>query len=233
MHTPISAKADHIRSRSWRWTISGSPFREQTTNLRSACIASWRGGALTESTPDQVESDHDLICLFEHDLRANAFRVCREGKPVSTLGSSPRACFSGSCSGRMRRAQAAAPHFSQGERLGGFRRAKGSLGVSAITGSRVPTAFVRAGNLHLDRPHVDQLPASWRELRKSRPAVRKLIGYLAQSDTTVGLMDRTSAFLRLGNDIDGKLNTLPRSKDGHWVDHPITVSGITHSFDHA
>jgi len=22
--------------------------------------------------------------LFEHDLRANAFRVCREGKPVST-----------------------------------------------------------------------------------------------------------------------------------------------------
>ena len=23
--------------------------------------------------------------LFEHDLRANAFRVCRDGKPVSTL----------------------------------------------------------------------------------------------------------------------------------------------------
>jgi len=23
--------------------------------------------------------------LFEHDLRANAFRVCREGKPVSTF----------------------------------------------------------------------------------------------------------------------------------------------------
>ena len=28
---------------------------------------------------------HDLISLFEHDLRANAFRVCREGKPVSTF----------------------------------------------------------------------------------------------------------------------------------------------------
>jgi hypothetical protein len=32
-----------------------------------------------------VESHHDLIPLFEHDLRANAFRVCREGKPVSTF----------------------------------------------------------------------------------------------------------------------------------------------------
>jgi len=30
-----------------------------------------------------VESHHDLIALFEHDFRANAFRVCREGKPVS------------------------------------------------------------------------------------------------------------------------------------------------------
>jgi hypothetical protein len=38
--------------------------------------------------------------LLEHDLRANAFRVCREGKPVPTLGSSPRACFSGSRSNR-------------------------------------------------------------------------------------------------------------------------------------
>src|SRR5882724_7465796 len=35
------------------------------------------------------------IC-FEHD-RANAWCLSR-GKPVSTLGSSPRACFSGSCS---------------------------------------------------------------------------------------------------------------------------------------
>jgi hypothetical protein len=32
-----------------------------------------------------MESHHDLISLFEHDLRANAFRVCREGKPVSTF----------------------------------------------------------------------------------------------------------------------------------------------------
>ncbi|HUN97322.1 MAG TPA: hypothetical protein VMU69_13965 [Bradyrhizobium sp.] len=35
-----------------------------------------------------------ISALFEHDLRANAFRVCREGKPVSTfpdhaLGSFP------------------------------------------------------------------------------------------------------------------------------------------------
>jgi hypothetical protein len=28
-----------------------------------------------------------LGSLIEHDLRANAFRVCREGKPVSTPGS--------------------------------------------------------------------------------------------------------------------------------------------------
>src|SRR5262245_59168304 len=32
-----------------------------------------------------MESHHDLIPLSEHDLRANAFRVCREGKPVSTF----------------------------------------------------------------------------------------------------------------------------------------------------
>ena len=32
-----------------------------------------------------MESHHDLISLFEHDLRANALRVCREGKPVSTF----------------------------------------------------------------------------------------------------------------------------------------------------
>jgi hypothetical protein len=32
-----------------------------------------------------MESHHDLISLFEHDLRANASRVCREGKPVSTF----------------------------------------------------------------------------------------------------------------------------------------------------
>src|SRR5216684_3629717 len=32
-----------------------------------------------------IRSDHDLMSLFEHDLRANAFRVCREGKPVSTF----------------------------------------------------------------------------------------------------------------------------------------------------
>ncbi len=38
--------------------------------------------------------------------------------------------------------KAAAPHFSQCERLGGFGRAKGSLGLLAVTRSRVPTAFV-------------------------------------------------------------------------------------------
>src|SRR5258707_5968623 len=32
-----------------------------------------------------MESNHDLISLFEHDLRANALRVCREGKSASTF----------------------------------------------------------------------------------------------------------------------------------------------------
>jgi len=44
---------------------------------------------------DGIESY--LISLFEHDLRANALRVCREGKSVSTHRSWPEACFSGSC----------------------------------------------------------------------------------------------------------------------------------------
>ena len=38
--------------------------------------------------------------------------------------------------------KAAAPHFSQCERLGGFSRAKGSLDLLAITGGRVPTAVI-------------------------------------------------------------------------------------------
>jgi hypothetical protein len=32
-----------------------------------------------------VEACSSIIFWFEHDLRANAFRVSREGKPVSTL----------------------------------------------------------------------------------------------------------------------------------------------------
>src|SRR6516225_8381261 len=32
-----------------------------------------------------MESPSCSSSLFEHDLRANAFRVCREGKPVSTF----------------------------------------------------------------------------------------------------------------------------------------------------
>src|SRR5882724_8112722 len=49
-----------------------------------------------------MESHHDLISLFEHDLRANALRLSR-GNPASTLRSSPRACFSGSCSSSTQR----------------------------------------------------------------------------------------------------------------------------------
>jgi len=34
----------------------------------------------------QLESHHDLISLFEHDPRANAFsRLLAKGKPASTL----------------------------------------------------------------------------------------------------------------------------------------------------
>jgi hypothetical protein len=38
---------------------------------------------MSRSRCDSAESHHDLIPLFEHDLRANAFRACREAKPVS------------------------------------------------------------------------------------------------------------------------------------------------------
>jgi hypothetical protein len=33
-----------------------------------------------------------LYHLLEHDLRANAFRVCREGKPVSTFPDHAQTC---------------------------------------------------------------------------------------------------------------------------------------------
>jgi hypothetical protein len=32
-----------------------------------------------------MESHHEFISLFERDLRADAFGICREGKPVSTF----------------------------------------------------------------------------------------------------------------------------------------------------
>jgi len=51
-----------------------------------------RGGGRTEAGLFQLQSVASNTCrsaspaslLFEHDLRANAFRVCREGKPAST-----------------------------------------------------------------------------------------------------------------------------------------------------
>ena len=40
----------------------------------------------TQARSRRVESHHDFISLFEHDLRANAFsRLLAKGKPVSTL----------------------------------------------------------------------------------------------------------------------------------------------------
>src|SRR5215468_9502499 len=43
-----------------------------------------------------VESTSCSSSLFEHDLRANAFRVCREGKPVSTFPDHALASMRGS-----------------------------------------------------------------------------------------------------------------------------------------
>jgi hypothetical protein len=40
-----------------------------------------RGGRVRAASPLRCR----LALLFEHDLRANAFRVCREGKPVPTF----------------------------------------------------------------------------------------------------------------------------------------------------
>ena len=50
------------------------------------------------------ESSSRSILLLEHDLRANAFRVCREGKPVPTfpdhaLGQSSKARHVALCLG--------------------------------------------------------------------------------------------------------------------------------------
>ncbi len=46
---------------------------------------------------DPIESDHDLIALFEHDRRANASRLSR-GKTGAHPASSAGQVFSGSCS---------------------------------------------------------------------------------------------------------------------------------------
>src|ERR1700746_2345649 len=39
----------------------------------------------TKARWDHVESPSRFRFLIEHDLRANAFRVCREGKPLHTF----------------------------------------------------------------------------------------------------------------------------------------------------
>src|SRR6267378_4850488 len=47
---------------------------------------------------DFSSNRHPALSFCLSMISAQTPRVCREGKPVSTLGSSPRACFSGSCS---------------------------------------------------------------------------------------------------------------------------------------
>src|SRR5260221_7738924 len=59
-----------------------------------------------DTQPSRIPSRREPL-LLEHDLRANAFRVCREGKPVSTfpdhahlscesgIWMSPVICFTG------------------------------------------------------------------------------------------------------------------------------------------
>ena len=50
---------------------------------------------------DFSSSRHPALSFCLSMISAQTLRVCREGKPVPTLGSSPRACFSGSCSNRV------------------------------------------------------------------------------------------------------------------------------------
>ena len=47
---------------------------------------------------DFSSSRHPALSFCLSMISAQTLRVCREGKPGPTLGSSPRACFSGSCS---------------------------------------------------------------------------------------------------------------------------------------
>jgi hypothetical protein len=46
---------------------------------------------------DFPSNRHPALSFCLSMISAQTLRVCREGKPVTTLGSSPRACFSGSC----------------------------------------------------------------------------------------------------------------------------------------
>src|SRR6266436_1842753 len=47
---------------------------------------------------DFSSNRHPALAFCLSMISTQTLRVCREGKPVPTLGSSPRACFSGSCS---------------------------------------------------------------------------------------------------------------------------------------
>src|SRR5882672_6927619 len=51
---------------------------------------------------DFSSNRHPALSFCLSMISAQTLRVCREGKPVPTLGSSPGACFSGSCSSRSR-----------------------------------------------------------------------------------------------------------------------------------
>jgi hypothetical protein len=91
-----------LRSRSTDRTAKGStPFRLQVRDRR------WRPVGADQMVVGIVNgfASRKVFGIIESDRRArsfclsmiSAFRVCCEGKPLSTLGSSPRACFSGSC----------------------------------------------------------------------------------------------------------------------------------------
>jgi hypothetical protein len=43
------------------------------------------GASADHRDAQRLPPDCRLVHLFAHDLRANVFRVCREGKPLHTL----------------------------------------------------------------------------------------------------------------------------------------------------
>src|ERR1700681_1150259 len=51
---------------------------------------------------DFSSNRHPALSFCLSMISGQTLRVCPEGKPVPTLGSSPRACFSGSCSSQPR-----------------------------------------------------------------------------------------------------------------------------------
>ncbi len=95
--TSICTGSDSLRGRRGSFPKTAKAAKCCVSGLSTASRLTCRSA----SSPAWISCRSQRSSLmFAHDLRANAFRVCCEGRPVPTLYPSAGQAFSGSCSRR-------------------------------------------------------------------------------------------------------------------------------------